>query len=570
MKSFNEWLASVRSLVDAMPPQQRILAVLLAACVVASVGFLLRGSSETSREYLLAGKVWTDAELHAAEAAFGSAGLSDYRFEGQRIAVPTDLRDAYIKALAQNNAMPKQLGTSVADALASNNFLEPLERGRQRMRAAREQEIAVALTRLPFVENALVIYDEDRRGFSTQVARSASVFVQPRAGQTLTDAQKRNIMRQVAFSFGGLLYNDVSVMDLASGQAMSGQDDPMSAEEQKYYYIKDQREADLKEKALNLLADYGDVKVEVHVDLDTTLREATEKLVYNEKPTTVASSTTKVDTESATPTPVGRPGAEPNAISNRPTSLAALPQQTNRNKESTSTEQRVTGHETTLTDRVGLSIRYASISVRVPASYYRKAYLRQWLEENPGKSDTDFAALDPKATITNIARVTEEINQKIQQSLAALLPSGTAGSDRFPAVTVTDYLDEPPPPLPAVSMASTSLMYLLAYWQWIVMLLLAFVSLYMLRGFVAAAPGESRTEEAFRKGFDVQLSDPATWDLSALEEEAFGDEDDEEEAESKRRFQNNGAEIKDELTAMVRENPDAAASLLRTWIGDSL
>ena len=36
-----------------------------------------------------------------------------------------------------------------------------------------------------------------------------------------------------------------------------------------------------------------------------------------------------------------------------------------------------------------------------------------------------------------------------------------------------------------------------------------------------------------------------------------------------RRVASSGASLRDELTAMVREDPDAAANVLRNWIGDA-
>lgn len=58
--------------------------------------------------------------------------------------------------------------------------------------------------------------------------------------------------------------------------------------------------------------------------------------------------------------------------------------------------------------------------------------------------------------------------------------------------------------------------------------------------------------------------------LSVVSDE---EEEDEPEAEPKprrkKRFASAGANIKDELASMVRENPDAAANILRGWIGEA-
>ena len=92
----------------------------------------------------------------------------------------------------------------------------------------------------------------------------------------------------------------------------------------------------------------------------------------------------------------------------------------------------------------------------------------------------------------------------------------------------------------------------------------------MLRSFARGTPG-GNVDAAFERGLDLQLQDPATWDLSELDadDEASLQEAGEAGGDGKRRFNFTGGEIKEELTALVRENPDAAASLLRNWIGDA-
>jgi flagellar M-ring protein FliF len=37
----------------------------------------------------------------------------------------------------------------------------------------------------------------------------------------------------------------------------------------------------------------------------------------------------------------------------------------------------------------------------------------------------------------------------------------------------------------------------------------------------------------------------------------------------RRRFQSSGPDLKTELRELVKENPDAAATILRSWIGDA-
>ena len=571
MKFFEPFISRSRELYQSMTPANRLVGGLLLACILVSSVFLVRGTSGTSSEYLFGGRNLTDAELNLAESAFSTAGLPDYQRVGNRLQVPTKLRNDYMKALAENKAFPKQLGSTVEQALASSSFLESLEVGRQRIRDARQRDIATAINSLSFVENAFLTYDSARNGFSSDMIQTASVFVMPKFGAPLTDDQKRSIMHGVAAGFAGLKYENIAVTDLSSGATMQGGNDPMTAEQQKYYQVKTRLENEYKTKARSLLADYGDSRVEAYVDLSTTLREATEILTYNEKPTTVQTNVSRKDSDSSKPATAGRPGAEPNAISNRSTSLQEYAEEKHKSKESIEAERSVVGHETTLIDKTGLTLKHVSLSVAIPASYYKLAFQRQWLDNNPDKTNADLATIDKTIFVNGVTLIKEEINKKIQRMLVGILPSEVAGADRFPSVTVTDYLDNAPEPFIEAGLAEVALAAMIGNWQWFGLFALAIVALLSLRSF-AKGPASGNADEQFERGFNIQLEDPSTWDLSGQDDDAneFSDRADAaENSGTTRKFNATGNNVREELTSMVRENPDAAASLLRSWIGDA-
>ncbi len=560
-----------------MTPSSRIIAAMLLIGILVSSAFLVRGSSSVSNEYLFGGRDLSDAELDSIESAFGIAGLHEYDRIGRRIKIPTAQRSTYIKALVENDALPRNLDNTIEQAIASSSFLEPLELAQQRIQARKLKDLATAIKAIPFVESASVSYDEDKQGFSSKKLQTATVFVMPKLGRPLTDQQKRDIMKMVSTSFAGLKYENISIADLSNGAAMLGAHDPLTAEDQKYYYTKSQQEAQLKSKAENLLSNYGDVRVEVYVDLDTTLREASEVVKFDEKPTTLETSEMKKESETAKPADGGRPGANPNAIAtaNRSQSLEQYASETAKQKESNVSERKVAGTQTTITDRVGLVIKRASFSVAIPRSYYKKAFQRQWLEQNPDKSDADLASIDKTVQVQGITAIKEQVDKEIQRTLANIIPPEAPGGDRFPLIEVTDYLDEPSAPIEGPGMAEMILAYLLSSWQLIGMFGLAGFALLFLRSVSKSAP-TGNTDGPFERGFDLQLEDPATWDMSALDQselaEIGGNENvtTDENGKVTRKFNLTGGEIKEELTTMVRDNPDAAASLLRSWIGDSV
>jgi flagellar biosynthesis/type III secretory pathway M-ring protein FliF/YscJ len=84
-------------------------------------------------------------------------------------------------------------------------------------------------------------------------------------------------------------------------------------------------------------------------------------------------------------------------------------------------------------------------------------------------------------------------------------------------------------------------------------LLVAGFSLLMLRSMIAAGPTERQSLELFRR------------------EEGGSEEPDREAAASVAnrlsRFAKTGRSLRDELSELVEEDPDAAANILKAWIG---
>ena len=83
---------------------------------------------------------------------------------------------------------------------------------------------------------------------------------------------------------------------------------------------------------------------------------------------------------------------------------------------------------------------------------------------------------------------------------------------------------------------------------------LGLVSLLVLRSMVRAAPGGAR-----KRAVQIRV---------AAEPEADAGESPESVAARRlRRFTGSGPSLRDELSELVQEDPDAAANILRSWIG---
>ena len=85
MNPLNQITKQISDLIASMTPSSRIMAGLLFATIVVSLGWIISVQQSTSYEYLLGGSPLTEEQLTQAEQAFGVAGLPDYQREGLRI-----------------------------------------------------------------------------------------------------------------------------------------------------------------------------------------------------------------------------------------------------------------------------------------------------------------------------------------------------------------------------------------------------------------------------------------------------------------------------------------------------
>jgi flagellar M-ring protein FliF len=143
-----------------------------------------------------------------------------------------------------------------------------------------------------------------------------------------------------------------------------------------------------------------------------------------------------------------------------------------------------------------------------------------------------------------------------------LLPDVDKGTNPYPHIVVETYTDLPPSRPAAPTLAATAGSWLAENWQTLALIAVGLASLLMLRGMIrspAAAPSAAA---------QATVSQPAQPRI-ALHEPSADEEDAEPVKMLKNRFAVSGPDLKAELREIVKENPDAAATILRSWIGEA-
>jgi type III secretory pathway lipoprotein EscJ len=197
--------------------------------VAVSLGWafwLLRDRPISEEVELLPGTVLPSSELAIVEAAFDRAQLTGHRTEAGRVWVPRPRQSAYMRALVDAEALPREFGSSLRRALEQNSPWQSRTVQEEMLRVAVQEELAHVICSMPGIERAAVLYDVDRRPTGVRLAAApeptASVNVRTQAGIELEPARVQAIRVLVAASIAGLTAERVAVTDLRSGRVFAG------------------------------------------------------------------------------------------------------------------------------------------------------------------------------------------------------------------------------------------------------------------------------------------------------------------------------------------------------------
>lgn len=552
MDFLNKAMAQLAELFRSMSAGSRMTAGLLLAVIVVSVAFLVRSQAGGPDGYLMNGEQFPASQLPAMIAAFGEANLNDYQVEGTRIRVPRGQEAKYMAALAAKNALPRNPLDYLDRALSENPLWSDRQQRETRLRLEKQRAMSEILNQWPGIEWATVMIDEeDKPGYLKQKEKTASVTVKAGGTTPLTESQITAIRQFVASSVAGLPYEKVALTDVNTGQTYrGGPENPQTALDDPYRARRRMDEKEWQEKILRALSHVPGATVSVTVELSPEHLRREKKIEHDPKKSTVLQTTEKTRTRT-------REGASPAGpagyVANQPAALASAKAKQSKEEEEESDRQEVNAVGALVTETIteGMTPLRVLASVQVPSSYFE----RVWRERNPAAPGEQ-----PKTpTAADLTQIRTEEIAKIRKCVAALLPTAPGTSDPTDLVTVTEFqsITHAPPPPP--TLMDRLVPWLVNSWKTLGLLLLGLVSLVILRSMVRAQPADIRPLPAPLASPPVELQAAAT----ETQETA--------EAARQRRLKRLGSgetSLRDELSQLVAEDPDSAASILRAWIGN--
>ena len=559
MDFLNNAYGQVSDLFKSMTPTARLTTGLLIAAIAISLIFLFRQQTESADELLFGGRTLTNEEIANMSAALSKADLNGWDTEANRLRVPRGKRHTYIAALVEHNALPQDSGSAWEKMFTDHSPFENRKMGELRTRYALEKDLAFTIREFTGIDAAAVKIQEimNTESFPPRPKRRAAITVKAHGNVPLDANQVRMIRDVVAFG-GGIDRSDVVIADTNGRRSYAGppKDGDLSGDQNVYADTQRRWEQEFKQKIVDSLSVYPSANVAVYVELDQTLEDRTTQISYDEKPTPIKTRTTSTDERSTTTANAGRPGAEPNGVGNRSVAVSSTPESENTLTESVEETENTAGVTQHISRKPGLVPKLVTVSIGIPQSYFKQV----WKQQNPtpeGEEPTDPTAAELQA-------IEAQVTASIESTVVPLIPKAPPGEDTFPRVKVTPYIDLPMPEPPVPSLADTAGTWFASNWKTLATLGVALFGVVFLRGMIQSAQEAALTTAEVNSDTARRMAE-----LNHSDEDEDADEDEEGEAFSnslRGRFHSSGRSLRDELTELVREDPDAAASVLQNWI----
>ncbi len=511
------------------------------------MGYLFHQGASGPDAYLFGGEPLADGQLTRVEAAIAKAGLSDYQREGARIRVPSGQQAKYLAAVADAGALPPNFNTIMENALDKSGPWESNQAKQERLKIARQQTLSEIVRAMYWVENAIVLYDEHEirglRQVNSEKQATASVSVKPIVGETLTPMRAKNIQKLVAHAVN-MKPNDVAITNLGDGGS-AGSEGEVSWEifDDDYMKTKVAFETQKRDSIMNALRDIPGVRVEVNADFDSTVEETTHNVKPD--PKTAASQETQRDDTAiqSSADNGGREGVTANGPGRRAATETA--QQQNKTESHTTETHNVVGMEDNRILKKGYAPQEVWATVTIPGSYVKNI----WSSQNP----TATAPPKPEDLTKSQSAVVHNVEEIVDPLLYL---QANKGQDTYKHVRVVVLDSLPVPTIESPSAASKAVAWTGRYWSTLAMLGVAMFSLLVLRSVVNATPSDRPAAAAVASPLTLQADEPT---VNSKDGEPA-------EPDRPRLRLKKGKSVKDDLVEIVREDPDAAADILRSWI----
>ena len=547
MDTLKQQLLRIQQQLAGLSASQKMLTASLVAIMVMTLFYWSRYSG-TAEQVSLIEQAISPEEMAQVKSALQAKGIQ-FTLQGDKIMVPPDAKFGILSDLSYEQSLPRDMKGAFDEIVNQMSPLDSNSKTEAFYNHAREKTLQMMISRWPGVKQATVIIDNTRNSSPLHhVEPSATVNILLKSGEEGSKKLADSARVSVAGAQAGLKPENVTV--LIDGRTFTSADpaNPFSGDNS-ILKSKQDYEQYYSTKIIAQLGDIPNVRATVSVKLQTSSSESTSRTLDLKNKLSMPAQETTSTTDTNAPSPSNEPGAVPNI--GTPDAPASSPGSTTHNENSEIKFQNDNGWKNEITHAPAGDATAVTASVRIPESYLR----RVWKSRNPSANrDPGDADLDA-------------IVKRESQNIRDAVKSATNVQDDA-AIYVASYVDIDPIPAgePAAAGLATLPMTVGFGAKEIAIGALAVVSLFMVSMMVRKSAPQPQlamlgsSPQTLGSALDA-ISAPMKDFTSEVSEGGAmltGHELTDEAIESR--------SVIDQVDAMVKANPDAAANLLKQWM----
>ena len=553
--------AQLRDLFLSMTPGNRIIASMLAAVIVVSLGYLVVGSIKTDvtpegkYAYVYDDRPFVGDEKSSAENALARAGLRGHDWIGDKLRVPRNQLAKYTAVIAENKVLNPR-GNARKEAVDGAG---PWESGKMldnKKEQATARDLANAIAMLPDVATAQV-FPSSRRDFNRQTLQhrwipSASVLVEAKTNKPLSDDAVASIAAIVAPAFGIVDLKEITITDSKNVRTYNGLGQERSRGGTSYHSAQTRYQDQIKDQIHELFPYIRGLQVQATVVLSSRINENV-FIVQHDDPTAVHTHERGTDFEKTDADRFARPGQiaqmsrtliDPGA---NVSAQARTKEITHEKEESNALQGTENRHELApfIPQRIVASLQ-------IPRSYVKEV----WQMRNRTAQEPTEEELDVVSTV-----IRDDMKKQVEH---LLFPYRDPRNPE--TVQITEYPDDPPEEIILTAWEQFQL-WLFDNWQTLGLMGLVLSGLGVLWLITRPEKPEPiviyEAPEVPLELLEARARAEAEAAAAAAEEE-IGEDGIPRTLEPFKSM----LSLQEEIAELVEQNPDAAAAVLRQWIGN--
>ena len=510
MDFLNKAFAQLSDLFRSMTPGARVTAGLLLAVIVISVAYLFNQRITGTDAYLLEGQSFTTADMAAMQGEFGKAGLGDFTIEGNRVRIPGGQQAVYLAALADAGALPSNFATYMMDAASKTGPFTNREQQKDIMKGAKMNLLTSMIRGMDGVEDALVVYDSEKKGgLRPEKISTALVTVKLKGGRPVSEERVPDFQRAVAAGIAGMTPEEVTVIDQTSTRSFGGRgaDGTSNSSENRYLASMKKFKTEYEESIRKALGFVPGATVSANVVLVNELRNHQEKVTVDPKAVVISSQDRSSSSTTTGPEPNGRPGlpAQGGTLNTGATLAGGSKGPESTEETSKAQLQNVVSHGRSDIEIAPLTPKSVTVAVGVPSSYFESISRTR----NPTPAGEEPKPIDDAAK-TAIAQIQSDEIAKITKHIVGQVPlPAQEGVDPTSLITVTPFTSIAGPELSGPSVADKALSWAGAVLEHGRHDRSALVSMLMLRSMIrSGAPASATTTGPVRVASEPVTEQP--------------------------------------------------------------